>query len=83
MQLTSASHRSSLVTHDSASALWRLVRKGIAPAFATNNIKWAPPGVMFFIEVVLRHLVCMFARKVTVLCLPGRSSHSLWRLANR
>lgn len=45
-QLTSASHRTSLVTHDTASALWRLVRKGVAPAFATNNMKWAPPGVV-------------------------------------
>ena len=40
-QLTSATHSTSLVTHDSASPRWRLVRKGIAPAFATANMKCA------------------------------------------
>ncbi|KAK9819280.1 hypothetical protein WJX81_006108 [Elliptochloris bilobata] len=54
--LTSASHRSSLVTHDTNSALWRLVRKGIAPAFATNNIKKEFPRVVEIGQQLVRQL---------------------------
>ncbi len=42
VQVTSGRGEASLLTAKTGSELWRLVRKGVAPAFNPQNIRWAP-----------------------------------------
>lgn len=44
MQMGSAQRLPGLFSASSHSPYWRLVRKGVAPAFNPKNLRWGPMG---------------------------------------